>query len=128
MVAIKGTGELPLYPTQKYKKRADTLYLNLEVPGMETEDFQVHASETVVLVRGDRTSQSKLHPRVTVSSEIRYGGFERIIPLPVRIQKNKVHAEYINGILSIILPKCEEDLGYLHGREILKTPVHHQGS
>ena len=126
--SYEGYKGIAFVPNLEIQETPDTLYLNLEVPGMETEDFQVQASEAVVFVQGDRTPRSKIYSRVTLDSEFRYGGFERIIPLPVRIQKTKVHAEYINGILSIILPKCEADRGRLHEREILKPPVHPQVS
>ena len=105
----QGYGGIAFVPNIEIQETADTLYLNLEVPGMETEDFQIQASEAVVFIRGDRTLRPSIHPKVTVNSEFRYGGFERVIPLPVKIQKTKVQAEYIHGILSIILPKSEDD-------------------
>ncbi|MDJ0704408.1 MAG: Hsp20/alpha crystallin family protein [Leptolyngbyaceae cyanobacterium MO_188.B28] len=120
---ISFTG-IAFVPNVELQETADMLYLNLEVPGMEPEDFQVAVSEGVVFVRGDRSPRSMIHPRVTVHSEIRYGGFERLIPLPVRIQKNKAHAEYIKGILCIFLPKCEEDRSYPYSRGLINTPVH----
>ena len=107
--SYQGYGGIAFVPNIEIQETADILYLNLEVPGMESEDFQVQASEAVVFVRGYRALRPTIHPRVTVNSEFRYGGFERVIPLPVRIQKNKVRAEYINGILSIILPKLGEN-------------------
>ena len=42
-------------------------------------------------------------------SEFRYGRFQRIIPLPTRIQNDKVQAEFQNGVLCLTLPKAEEE-------------------
>lgn len=42
-------------------------------------------------------------------SEFRYGRFQRIIPLPTRIQNDKVQAEFKNGVLCLTLPKAEEE-------------------
>ena len=42
-------------------------------------------------------------------SEFRYGKFERVIPLPTRIQNDKVKAEYKNGILNLTMSKSEEE-------------------
>jgi HSP20 family protein len=42
-------------------------------------------------------------------SEFRYGRFQRIIPLPSRIQNDKVKAEFQHGLLCLTLPKAEEE-------------------
>lgn len=42
-------------------------------------------------------------------SEFRYGRFQRVIPLPTRIQNDKVQAEFQNGVLCLTLPKAEEE-------------------
>jgi hypothetical protein len=42
-------------------------------------------------------------------SEFRYGSFRRVIPLPARIQNDKVQAEFKHGVLHLTLPKAEED-------------------
>jgi HSP20 family protein len=42
-------------------------------------------------------------------TEFRYGRFQRVIPLPARIQNTNVHAEYKDGILKLVLPKAEEE-------------------
>ncbi|BAZ24741.1 heat shock protein Hsp20 [Kalymmatonema gypsitolerans NIES-4073] len=41
-------------------------------------------------------------------SEFRYGRFQRVIPLPSRIQNDKVQAEFNNGVLCL-MPKAEEE-------------------
>ncbi|MFM6395583.1 Hsp20/alpha crystallin family protein, partial [Planktothrix sp.] len=38
-----------------------------------------------------------------------YGKFHRVIPLPIRIQNTQVQANYQEGILSLTLPKAEEE-------------------
>ena len=38
-----------------------------------------------------------------------YGKFERIIPLPVQVKTDAAQAEYKNGILTLNLPKSEQE-------------------
>jgi len=42
-------------------------------------------------------------------TEFRYGKFERVIPLPIHIDNQNVAAEYKDGILTLTLPKVEEE-------------------
>ncbi|MEO1341838.1 MAG: Hsp20 family protein, partial [Cyanobacteria bacterium J06635_13] len=41
--------------------------------------------------------------------EFRYGSFQRVIPLPARIENTQVKAEYKDGILHLTLPKAEAE-------------------
>jgi HSP20 family protein len=42
-------------------------------------------------------------------TEFRYGRFQRIVPLPAKIQNDKVQAEFNNGVLCLTMPKAEEE-------------------
>jgi HSP20 family protein len=101
--------ELPLAPTVEMEDTTDAIKLKLEIPGMEAKDLDIEVSDTSVSVRGERKSESKTEEKGIVRSEFRYGHFERVIPLPVHIQNDKVQAEYKNGLLCLTLPKAEEE-------------------
>ena len=66
-------------------------------------DIQVMADR--VAIAGERKSEINEKTR----SEFRYGKFQRVIPLPVRIQNTNVTADYKDGILNLTLPKSEEE-------------------
>lgn len=42
-------------------------------------------------------------------SEFHYGSFQRVVPLPGRIDHQNVVADYKDGILNLSLPKAEEE-------------------
>jgi HSP20 family protein len=65
--------------------------------------------DDAVKIKGERKSESKTEEKGMVRSEFRYGSFERIVPLPIHVQSKKANAEYKNGILSLNLPKSEEE-------------------
>ena len=96
-------------PVAELQETADAIALKLEVPGMEPKDLDVQVTAQAVSISGERKSETKTEQKGMTRSEFRYGRFQRIIPLPARIQNDKVQAEYTNGILNLTLPKAEEE-------------------
>jgi HSP20 family protein len=76
---------------------------------MEAKDLDVQVTGEAVLISGERQSENKTQEGGMTRSEFRYGSFRRVIPLPTRIKNDSVQAEYKNGILSLTLPKAEEE-------------------
>ncbi|NEP28633.1 Hsp20/alpha crystallin family protein, partial [Moorena sp. SIO3I6] len=62
-------------------------------------------TEDSVCISGDRKSAARTKGRGMVRSELRYGKFKRVIPIPAKINRNQVEAEYHNGMLKLTLPK-----------------------
>ncbi|MBH8561930.1 Hsp20/alpha crystallin family protein [Nostoc sp. CENA67] len=98
---------LTFIPSAEMQETADEVHLRLEIPGLESKDLNVEVTEDSVLISGERKSETKTEEKGVTRSEFRYGKFERIIPLPAHVQKDKAQAEYKNGILTLTLPKVE---------------------
>ncbi len=110
-------GNLSKIPAAELTDKDDALHLKLEVPGMEAKDLDIQVMADRVAIAGERKSETsskengttRLGKAVSFRTEFLYGKFQRIIPLPVRIQNTNVTAEYKNGILNLTLPKSEEE-------------------
>ncbi|NWF59140.1 MAG: Hsp20/alpha crystallin family protein [Fischerella sp.] len=100
---------LSFVPAAEMEETDDAIHLKLEVPGLEPKDINVEVTAESVSISGERKSQTTTEHDGVTRSEFRYGRFQRVIPLPSHIQNDKVHAEYKNGILSLTLPKAEEE-------------------
>lgn len=96
-------------PAAEIQETDQDLHLKLEVPGLEPKDLNVEVTADSVSISGERKSESRTEENGMVRSEFRYGKFQRVIPLPTRIQNNNVRAEYKDGILHLTLPKTEEE-------------------
>jgi HSP20 family protein len=96
-------------PAAELTETEDALHLKLEVPGMDTKDLDIQVAVDHVSITGERKSETKSEDKGVSRSEFRYGKFQRMIPLPLRIQNTNVTADYKNGILYLTLPKAEED-------------------
>lgn len=106
----EGSGDrMAFMPAAEIDETEDDIKLRMEVPGLEAKDLDVNVSADAVSVRGERRSETRNEEQGTRRSEFRYGRFQRVVPLPARIQNDKVEAEFKNGVLCLTLPKSEEE-------------------
>lgn len=96
-------------PAAELHETPEAFEIKLEVPGMKPEDLDIQVTAESISISGERRSETKTEEKGVTRSEFRYGQFQRIIPLPNRIQNNHVEAEYKDGILHLTLPKVEEE-------------------
>ena len=96
-------------PAAEMYESPEAIHLRLEVPGMDAKDLDVQVTAEAVAISGERKEETKTEEKGVTRTEFRYGRFQRVIPLSTRIQNDKVQAEYKNGILSLTLPKAEEE-------------------
>jgi len=96
-------------PAAEMHETPNTIELKLEVPGLDAKDIDVRVTEQAVAISGERQSETKTEERGMTRSEFRYGKFQRVIPLPARVQNAQVQADYKNGVLSLSLPKAEDE-------------------
>lgn len=104
-----GSQQVAFMPAAEMHETPNTIELKLEVPGMEAKDLDVRVTEDAVAISGERRSEMKTEQRGMTHTEFRYGKFQRVIPLPTRVQNDQVQADYKNGILCLSLPKAEAE-------------------
>ncbi len=102
-------GNLSKIPAAELTETDEALHLKLEVPGMEAKDLDIEVMANRVAISGERKSETKSEEKGISRSEFRYGKFQRVIPLPARIENTNVTAEYKDGILTLTLPKSEAE-------------------
>lgn len=96
-------------PAAEIKETDEAIHLRLEVPGLEAKDLDVEVTADAVSISGERRSETKTEEKGIFRSEFRYGKFQRVIPLNTQIDNQKVKAEYKDGILTLTLPKMEDE-------------------
>ncbi|MEL6382818.1 MAG: Hsp20/alpha crystallin family protein [Cyanobacteria bacterium J06626_18] len=96
-------------PAAELEETEDAYQLKLEVPGMEPDDIDIEMTAEAVLIKGERKTEIKEEDGGMTRTEFRYGQFQRVIPLPGRINNQSVAAAYKNGILHLELLKAEEE-------------------
>lgn len=96
-------------PAAEIRETDEEIDLKIEIPGMRPEDIDVEVSADSVSIRGERKSETRSENGGVTHSEFYYGSFQRIIPLPSRIQTTDVNAEYRDGVLILHMVKAEEE-------------------
>ncbi|GAB4384853.1 MAG: Hsp20/alpha crystallin family protein [Elainellaceae cyanobacterium] len=104
-----GNGGLGFVPAAEMEETEDAVHLKLEIPGMEAKDLDVQVTVDSVIISGERKSETRTEDKGRTRSEFRYGSFQRLIPMPTRIDNQNVQADYKDGILRLTLPKAEEE-------------------
>ena len=95
-------------PSAEIDETDTEFHLKLEIPGMSADDLDIEVSDAAVSVTGERKSETQSEENGSRRSEFYYGKFERYIPFPSHIERDKVVAEYKDGILKLTLPKSKE--------------------
>ncbi len=92
-------------PHLNVSESAEALKVQLEVPGMSEEDYEVTFKDNVLTIKGEkRTDFNKEEDKLHYSGRS-YGSFEQRIPLPVEVDADRIEASSKHGILTITLPK-----------------------
>lgn len=93
-----------LPPTDVYETEEEFVAL-MELPGLEQEQIKVSFSEGVLTIRGERRDELRGSRVRYHQMEISYGKFRREIYFPIPIAKDRIEAQYRQGLLQVVLPK-----------------------
>lgn len=83
----------------------DQVEVDIEVPGMDADDFEVSVHDDVLVVRGEKKVQRERTEGQFHVMERAYGVFERAVRLPVPVEESGAQASYERGVLRLSLPR-----------------------
>jgi HSP20 family protein len=86
----------------------DALVLRADLPGVKREDIDIQVDGNVLTLKGERKLENEADKRRYHRVERSYGSFVRQWQLPTNVDASKVDASFENGILTLKLPKKEE--------------------
>jgi HSP20 family protein len=78
--------------------------IRAELPGMDPDQIIVDISDDAVTIHGERREQRREQREGAIVSEIVYGEFNRVIPLPEGVIADSATAVFTNGILEVRMP------------------------
>ena len=72
--------------------------------GVDPKDVNIQVLGNTLSISGERSSSRETKESDYLHREITYGTFQRLIELPEGVDKDKLTAEYRNGVLEIAAP------------------------
>lgn len=95
-------------PSVDVYETENEVVLIAELAGVNKEDIKISASEKAVYLSGTRKETPGYSKKHYHSMEIRFGPFEKLIPIPANVDLDKMEITLENGLLEIKLPKAEK--------------------
>lgn len=120
---FNGMYRRPVYHNCEYNRPAANIIDNekdftieLAVPGMSKDQFSINLEDDVLTISIERKDEEVKEEKNFTRREFRYDEFSRSFSLPEIVDQENIKADYVNGVLSVMLPKSEEVK--VKGREI----------
>jgi len=74
------------------------------LPGVDPKDVNIQVLGNTLTISGERVSSRETKESDYIHREVSYGSFQRVMELPEGVDKDKLNAEYRNGVLEITAP------------------------
>ena len=96
-------------PAVNIKEDEKRFMLDLAVPGMDKKDLKIDIEKDVLTISSESKHESEDNTDGYKRREFSYSSFCRSFQIPENVNKEKIDASYKDGILSVTLPKLEEE-------------------
>jgi HSP20 family protein len=98
-----GKGFAPVNITETKK----AFLLEVAAPGFEKNDFKVNIEQDILTISAEKKEESKIENANTIRREYNYSSFKRSFTIDEKIDATNIEATYVNGILTLNLPRKE---------------------
>lgn len=97
-------------PTLDFSENAKEYVVRLEAPGMARDDFDVDVDGNLLTLSGKRELRLQEKGEDFLWQERQEGKFMRTLRLPTAVMASKIEAVYVDGVLTVRLPKIEPSI------------------
>ncbi|HAM11005.1 MAG: hypothetical protein A2X05_00065 [Bacteroidetes bacterium GWE2_41_25] len=96
-------------PAVNIREDEKSYILDLAVPGMDKKDIKIDTNEDVLTISSESKEESVEERDGYKKKEFNYSSFCRSFYIPENVNREKIEANYKDGILTVSLPKMEEE-------------------
>jgi HSP20 family protein len=94
-------------PAVEVRETDNHVEIRADLPGLSKDDVKVECTDEGIIIEGERHREEEKKEGGTYRSEMSYGNFYRMIPLPDGADPEKAKAEFKNGVLQVTVPISE---------------------
>lgn len=84
-------------------------HIEVDLPGVKKDDIDVQVEDGVLIVSGERKAKEEIKEENYYKIESSFGSFSRSFRLPEEADVENIHAESVDGVLEVVVPKIEND-------------------
>ena len=92
-------------PPVNIKEDEENYLLEVIAPRFEKEDFKISLENNLLSVSADRKSEKEVKTEKQLRKEYKHQSFIRSFTIDEKINAENIDAKYVNGILTLNLPK-----------------------
>ena len=85
------------------------IIVKAEIPGMKVEDIDITLTDGLLTIKGERKMEKEDKQENYHRIERQFGSFSRSLNLGLKVEAEGIDAAYKDGVLTVTLPKAEED-------------------
>jgi len=103
------TGRNSSMPAVNIKENEKSFILELAVPGIDKKDLKIDINEDVLTISHEVKDEKEENTDGYKRKEFSYTSFCRSFYVPENVNVDKIGASYKDGVLTVDLPKNEEE-------------------
>jgi len=96
-----------VFPPMNVTQDDNHFFVRAEIPGVKAEDLSISALRNRVSISGKREIAQERNGVSYHRKERAEGEFSRTVTLPGEVAADRVEARYVDGVLTLTLPKAE---------------------
>lgn len=103
----QGAGSMVFTPNLEVRREGNNVVVSADLPGLNEGDVRVEVTDEGLVIEGERRQEQSNEEGGWRHSEVAYGRFYRLIPLPEGAQSDEAQASFNNGVLQVKIPVPE---------------------
>jgi len=94
-------------PAVEIFETENEVVVKAELPGIDPKNVSVTVTAEGLTIKGEAKAEQEEKGRNYYRRELRYGAYERTIPLSAEVKSDETKATFRHGILEVTVPKAE---------------------